>query len=605
MGILDVPRAIVEGFPGFTKPASVSQAKEARKRSPLYQVRNAQTDQGVVEAAKRLFALSVSAREPLGQRWTEQYDWARGNTWPQNRPKWRSRANANYIFVNIFSKTALITDSRPIVKALARRSNDRVLVDQYINPMLRWMWEVNDMDELFTEAIAGSLIFGTYFLKTYWDPSAFGGEGMAMTDGVDPSFIWPDPGGTRVGNVEYIYHAQPMALEAIERLWGSEANRVEPEDVALDYYSARERSSLFAAEKGRIDRKPTIGRVIASIMGPKKEAMEPGADIDRALVVELFLKQNNVRRIEVGDDIIEIHYPKGRHIVFANNVLLADQEHDQDIFPFIRFRDYMWPGEFWGGGEVEQLKDIQREMNIHRARLADHFNYFANGQIVMDKGAVEERLITNRPAVVIQKKRGHEYKREQGVPVSQGSYEYVASMQHDFDSVSGTQEISRGREPVQIRSGKAIEMVQKAAENRTRLTEREAKSSLENWAHQSVSQVAENMKKSRVIRVTGDHGQDPEFRRITPPMMQRKLDYEASIGSQLTKGKNRIDVREALMMFEAGLIDDQAVLEGVDFPEHRAVMERVREIRRKQQLMGPAPGGTPPELGLVQGGTGA
>ena len=53
------------------------------------------------------------------------------------------------------------------------------------------------------------------------------------------------------------------------------------------------------------------------------------------------------------------------------------------------------------------------------------------------------------------------------------------------------------------------------------------------------------------------------------------------------------------------LFSPQAVVEGVDFPEHRAVMERVREIRRKQQLMGPAPGGTPPELGLVQGGTGA
>lgn len=595
---LGLPQGVVESVSKIMG-GSATQVRRMRASSPLWQLQRAQSDEQVLVSSQRLFEIAARARRPISDRWPEWYDWARGNHWPAGRPRWKSKAVANYIFSSLFSKTALLTDSRPIVKALPRRERDRNITEGYINPMLEWGWEYGSMDSKFMETMAGMLLFGTFFWHVYWDPTLDDGEGMAATEMLDPAYVYPDGGSIDIPGCEFLCIGKPMSLERLARLY-PDGDKVEPEEIAPRYFTARDQAGIFAGPHQPIARKGRIGlaKLIGRSGGRETSEAEPDIDIHRALAVEVILKRNEPREVELQDGrTVELQYPRGRHIVFANGRLLEDTEWDLPFFNVVRFRDYMWPLEFWGGGEVEQQRDIQFEMNMQRALISDHFKHFSNGQIIMDKGAVELGLLTNRPGAVIQKKRGYEYKREGGVPLPAGMIQYLSQQQFDFENISGNTDANQGRVPDRISSGKAIEMVAEAAQNRTRLTEREAKESLEDWADMWIGVCAERMDRARTIRII-DPDNQPVFRKITPKMLRRKMDFEAAVGSQILKGRQRLSVTDAAVLFQLGAIDEEALLQVTDFPEARSVHQRV--MRRKE--MERAFLAANPQLQVVEGG---
>jgi hypothetical protein len=566
----------------------------ARRPSPLAQLRGAQSDQAVVKHALDLFRIAFNARQQLSTEWTRQYDWARGQQWEdQRRPSWRSRAKSNYLFANLFSKTALVTDSRPLVRAIPRQPADLPVVTSVINPTLAYLWDRNAMDTGFMETMAGALTIGTWFMKPYWDPSATNGLGEVQTDWVPAWFVWPDPGAVRVngpGSGEFMFHAEPRSLEEINRLFPHSANRVEPEDIPYDFFSAP--NTGRTADPRIVDRKTLVG-VIANAFGgflPRKQPAEGYQDIDRALCFELWVKDDTVEEREVEDEsgkrkIVQARYPHGRHIVFANGVLLSDGDAPTDSgkFPFVKVKDYLWPGAYWGGGEMEQTIDIQLELNMQRARISDHMNYFTNGQWIIDKGAtVEGSHLSNRPGQIVWKKPGTEARRETGLPLPAGMIDYLRVLQADMENIGGNTDVNQGRVPDRISSGLAIQEVKEAAQNRIRLTERLAKESLEELAEFWIEIAATYYEVPRRVRIENEFG-EPSFVFVRPSQLKRGYDYEATVGSQLLKGQRSYSVAEALALHDRGAIDFEALLEVIDFPQRKDVMARMRG--KKEQLL--------------------
>lgn len=581
--------------PSFTGPISRSAAdKQALRTSPLRTLKNAQSDEQVIVSANQLFSIAFRARESLSRDWQRHYNWAKGAQWEdEKRPSWRSKAKSNYLFANLFSKTALVTDSRPNLRANPRQPADLPVVQRIVNPTLDYLWDRNRMDANFMEIMAGALTVGTWFAIPYWDPSYDNGLGEVATSVCPPWFVWPDPGASAVngpGSGEFLFHVEPRSLEEIARLWPKYADRVQPDTIPYDFFSAPHIGRF--ADPRIVDRKGVIGVVSQALQGlfPRRDAPEGDLDIDRALVFELWVKDDTVEKREVRTEdgtreVIQAKYPEGRHIVFAGQTLLSDGRSPMDSgkFPLVRFKDYLWPGQFWGGGEMEQTIDIQLELNLQRARISDHMNYFTNGQWVIDKGAdIETGTISNRPGQVIWKRAGMEARRETGLPLPQGMIDYLRILQLDMENVGGFNDVNQGRVPDRISSGLAIQEVKEAAQNRIRLTERLAKESLEELAEHWIEIAATYYEVPRRVRVENLYG-EPTFVRVSAKPLKRGYDYEATVGSQLLKGQKSFTVPEAIALFDRGAIDHEALLEVTDFPQRKDVQTRMRG--KKEHLL--------------------
>lgn len=591
---------------GPEAPSRDRAGERRRTRGPLYELKNTSDPEKMVFHARRLFAIASRARDALTDQWSRYYDWARGYQWDEavRRPSWRSKAQSNYIFANIAAKTSLVTDARPNLRALPRTEKQIELLKE-INAQLGYLWELQGMDAKHMETMAGTLILGTYFQKPYWDPSLKDGLGEVATCLRDPAFIFPDPGAVTVngeGSGEFIFDVQPMSLEQIGRLWPEKAHLVRAETIPYDFFTRRNIRRWYQTP---VDRKPNILRSIPIVGGMfgaganrRTEIDDQGVDIERALVFELCLKDDRVREVEVEDEDedgnkkkkIQAVYPYGRHIVYAGDVLLTDPEEElpemyEGRFPLVRYRDYLWPDEFWGGGEVEQTLEIQREMNYQRARISDHMNYFTNGQWVASKrSGLTVDTITNRPNSVVFVNDIGQIRRETGLPLPSGMTDYLRLLQRDHENISGDPGlVSQGRLPERVVSGKAIDEVQEAQQNRIRLTERLAKESLKELADFWIAISAAHYDETRSARIIGESANDISFLKIGKKALQSKFDYDAAVGSQLLKGQKRLSVSDALALHAKGLIDEVAALEAIDFPQAQAVLARIQG--RKEEIL--------------------
>ena len=559
--------------------------KGERAGDPLQRLKGLDPEDSsrIVRATEELFSILQKAREPFAQMWAEHYDWARGLHWDERRPQWKSHFKANYIFSNIFNKAALVTDSRPEVKALPRRPDQSKLVTGSINPWLSYAWDIMDLDQGFMETMAGALIFGTYFWKPYWDPTLWEGLGDVQTALVEPIYLFPDPGAVNIPDSEVMCHAEPMSLAAIARLFPEYGDKVEPEDVASsgiwNLIGPRRQGPQMPP-----DRKPWYKGlpVISGFLSRQQQQTPDANDIPRAILKEFWIKDDTVVEDEKGK---RFRYPQGRKIHVANGVLLnpdpEEQEspHQNGRFPFIRFRDYLWPREFWGGGEVEQTLELQREMNLQRARISEHFHHFSNGKWIVDAEArVNTDTLSNNPAQVIVKRKGGEVRRESGLALPSSMIDFLAFCQRDMENIGGNTDVNQGRVPDRISSGLAIQEVKEAAQARVRLTERLAKESIEDWAEMAMAIAGDNYESKRMVRVTGPDGQ-PSFVSIGSKQLQMRLDFEAAVGSQILRGRQKLSVNDAVALSNIGYLDQQAVLEAIDFPEFKSVMARMRTTK--------------------------
>lgn len=580
---------VIEGV-GPVQTVGGDRRKGERADDPLQRIKGSDPSDSnrIVLASEQLFTILQRAREPFAQQWSEHYDWARGLHWDERRPQWKSHFKANYIFSNIFNKAALVTDSRPEIKALPRRQDQAAMVSRSINPWLSYDWDISDLDAGFMETMIGALIYGTFFWKPYWDPTMWEGLGDVQTALVEPVHLFPDPGATSMRDAEVVCHAEPLSLASICRMWPDQGQKVDPEDVASsgiwNLIGPRRQGPQMPP-----DRKPWYKGlpVISGFLSRNQQQTPDANDLPRAIVKEFWLKDDTTVEDENG---VRFRYPEGRQIIVANGVLLNPGEDEQKSpyqnarHPFIEFHDYLWPREFWGGSEVEQTLELQREMNLQRARISEHFHHFSNGKWIVDAEArVNTETLSNNPAQVIVKRKGAECRRESGLALPSSMIDFLAFCQRDMENIGGNTDINQGRVPDRISSGLAIQEVKEAAQARVRLTERLAKESLEDWAEFAVALAGQHYESRRMIRITGPDGK-PDFVSIGNKQLQMKLDFEAAVGSQILRGRQKLSVNDAIALANLGYLDQQAVLEAIDFPEYKSVMARMNTT--KDQILG-------------------
>lgn len=575
---------------------------------------------------ERLFKKAKAHRSRYDKNWAKYYRLFRGKQWDSPRPSFRHAEIVNHIFKSIQSTVPIQMDARPRFEFLPEEPADFELAE-ILNQAAEADWTKNNWSLQLLEVLYDANFYGAGLSSLLHDPQANYRAGKLCFESVDPMYFYPDPDAKDVNkNCGYAIYAEPMDVSKIKRKYPKHAQFIKPD--------LRDLSSFKDMDQER--RQSPNDNFATYTTG----ADESAADKDKALLITCWLAPEFLaddyeesQDPKTGEFVQKARWPNGRKIVICSKVVLEDDANPNDDaeIPYQRLLNYVLPREFWGISEVEQLEGPQKTFNKLLNFALDVLTLMGNPIWIVDTSAdIDTDNLVNKPGLVVEKAPGSEVRREEGVTLQPYVLQLAEKMVEWFDSVSGSQDVSRGVQPTGITAASAITSLQEAAQTRLRQKSRNADYYLQDVGRQWLSRTFQYRTAPEMYRLTGKDGMEQYFRMHTekyekteeqqvldpatgqPTVIQvptgeigqrmtvqpyqpdgtmniaeqkvyeirGKFDVRVSTGSSLPFAKAEKEAK-LLNLFDRGIIDATEVLKGTDYPNWEAVLQRV-EMAKQQ-----------------------
>jgi len=494
--------------------------------------------------------------------------------WPGDRASYRSDIVPNLSFSNIETIKPILTDNRPNFMVMGRGGDagDRVKA-KIGNAILRYLWDVTNMDLKLPEGLTSGLALGTAFWMIYFDRSLNGGLGELNIAPIHPKFNHPDPAATSMEDSRYNIVESMVPLSILRETYGAAAAEVKS-DVSLDdLYSRMDSSQLQEATAQGLP-SYAVGTTppTSSVPYGRTNMGDGGGDLVRLL-------RCWVRPGGALDNAKGPRSPGGRLIHVANHVTLRDVPNPFSWCPVVRFVDHVLPSCFWGMGEIQETITIQKALNMQIARLADHSALCSNPRMLCDASIYEDvkDKLTNKPGQIlpIENPDGRPLDSliHWQVPPSIPLYtmRLIEIYQRLFEIVSGIHDVTQGRAPAGIEAGIAIEALQVETKRRIGLKVRNMEASLKQLGKLLLSGVETFWSTERLIQVS-----DAEEPMSVTKDMFKDFEYDVKVeaGSSLPVDKAAV-VMEAENLVKLGVYDEEQLLEIKDPPNKEELKKRM------------------------------
>lgn len=336
-------------------------------------------------------------------------------------------------------------------------------------------------------------------------------------------------------------------------------------------------------------------------------------------------------------------YPNGRRIVCTDAQLLEDKPHEYSCgLNYVANPCYSLPDRIVGLDFIKDLKPLQEEISYLYKRVANIIKLISNGRIVLNGASgINKDKITNKDGEILEVKGAQDvrnavnfvYPPTSGIGVF---LELANKLEFLMNTISGIQDVMQGRGQItsNIPSGKSIEEMQQAAQNRLREMIRNYKSGIsmlgEKYAqlvHQTgdVPQIvklsgveAEKVKaimerernemiedikaaggrtpedyeigadayeEDRGIKLRGESGSD-RYVQYTGDRLGDPLEFRIKVKAGTDLPKSKLDIAaEARLLFASGKIDLGTYLKLTDFPMREEILEKSPEWQAFQQFV--------------------
>lgn len=600
--------------------------EHAPKNAPDKGVHYAPSDeeQRAIQLVERLFAKAKRHRAMYDRSWPKYYRMFRGKQWDSPRPSFRHSEIVNHIFKTIQSTVPIQMDTRPRFEFLPQEPADYELAE-ILNEAAEADWTKNNWGLQFLETLYDANFYGAGLSSMLHDPEGNYKAGKICYESCDPIYFYPDPDAIDVNKkCGFVIYAEPMDVKKIKRKYPKYAPFIKPDLMDLS-------SSMKDLAQER--RQMPNDNFAVNTGGPNDLA-----DKDRALLITAWIAPEylvddyeETQDEETGEFVQKAKWPKGRKIVICSKVLLEDGENPNDDaeIPYQRLLNYVLPREFWGISEVEQLEGPQKTFNKLLNFALDVMTLMGNPIWIVDTNAdIDTDNPINKPGVVLEPAPGSRVERVEGVQLQPYVLQLTDKMADWFDSVSGSQEVSRGVQPTGITAASAITSLQEAAQTRLRLKSRLVDYYLQDVGRQWLSRTFQYRTAPEMFRLTGKDGVQKYFRmhveaydktaEQVDPMtgeavqvptgeqgrrvvvqpyqpngmmdladqrvyeMRGDFDVKVTTGSSLPFAKAEKE-QKLLNLFDRGIIDEEEVLKGSDYPNFEAVLQRVA-AKKEQQM---------------------
>jgi hypothetical protein len=542
----------------------------------------------VVSRMMDLFYKARDERRPLVHQWNKNYRLLRNNYWTRNRPDWMPRPEIPEIFPLVASFVGWMTDQRPQWRFTPWASMHSPYYDQMdklgddLATVMLSRWDDDDFETDVERCIWDSQIYGTGIVKIGWDATVHYGLGDMVMRRVDPYTFYPDPQSTSMRDSNYFIEARTYTLQELDRRWPG---------AALAFPAGMEEGDLDSAPS---QLKPREEMPMANL-GPISPATVPRY----SLYGQSRLDNRNV--IDEGVTVFECwireHYfdeskliDGWRVIIIAGNRVLMNEsaedlwEHGQH--PYERFLPYDL-GEFWGLSLVELLCSPQESLNRLLASLQHNIELVGNP--IFKEGTrsgLQRTAITNRPGQRITVNDNSQAEWLEPPHLHEMIPELIQYFLKRMEVISGLSAVTRGGEAKGRTAEGVVDSMQEAAFVRVRMALRNLERFLKRSGQKAASLVVENYNEPRIVAHLGDDGQAtaktllanhfyvPGLDGVQMPL---KFRLRVDVGSQSETSKQSREAK-AQQLYAMGAIDRMALLEAVDWPNRKAIMQRITSL---------------------------
>lgn len=594
-------------------------------------------EQKVVKLVERLFTEGKKAKEPYDTKWATNYKFFKGKQWPDRRPSYRHSEVLNYVFSEVQTVLVLLTDNRPNIETYPEDPTD-LEFSNILTQIIKSKWDANNWSAIVAESGLDSAIYGTAIGHVPWKPELLDGLGDFVWETTDIFHFFPDPSAKNKVNDEYcgwVVLAEPQSVAKVKAKY--------PEKAELISADLNDISSAYTDKESSDEvryKSPTDNRVAI-----ESDRSIRSAKPDEVLVLCAYMHSDEIVEEEIkGQPDPETglptstfqtkkKWPNGRKIVVANGVLLEDgpNPYTDGRFPFARLVDHAMPREFWGVGEVEQLKSPQMIVNKLISYVLDVLTIMGNPIWVVDNDSgIDTDNLTNQPGLVVEKNKGTEARREAGTqlqPYVMQVLEYMS--ERALGKLGSTADVSKGAAPSSNASGYAIAQLQESAMTKIRGKSRNLEVYLKEIGSLMVDRILQFYTIPRVVRITNNENADQYFKfgitevqdesgetskiatvqeymqdpvdgqwALSPPKqypIKSKLDIRFNVGSSLpfAKVENRALAEK---LYDKGIIDEEEFLTQLEYPNKEKIIERFKqkmEMQAQMQQQMPPQGGAP------------
>lgn len=589
----------------------------------------------IIQIAKRLYEQAKRARKEREAKWSQYWKMYDGDQWPVKRASTKASPNCNIIRSTISTIAPILTDTSPSFGIVAHDPADFKFAELMSNVIKIW-WDRRTMNHTLVECLMDSLVTDVGIMKVTWCDDLNDGLGDVDITVVDPKRIYVSD-----TTIDFDKNC-PFVIHEFFKRRG---------DLCMEFPDKRDEIMKAGASQSPNDdstdadtRVRVVSPVNKDIPGPDNADDSSYGHSDELKIWELWLEDDEVIEAEElnvngpeakSKKVLKKKYPHGRTVTMLPDckVVLQDvpNPYRDGEKPFVRIVDKIRPRSFYGDGEVGQLSETQRMINKAFATIIDWANLMSNPTWVVDSNSgVDPEMITSAVGQVIVKKPDTEVRREPAPPIPPQMFELYHTLMSLADVQSGVHEVTQGRKPTGITAAQAIETLQEAAQTRIRLTERNMLASLIRLGRLIISRMLQYYTEPRVIRLTGRDdmkGIWPKYIKFYVEQEETKdgewnykpvsqeITYDEATDSyvegqtvegQATIGDFELDVtsgtslpfikqqrsEQAMRLYDQKAIDQQALLDVLDFPEKDQIIQRMQQAAAAEQAppAGPQPG---------------
>lgn len=571
----------------------------------------------------QLFKKYAKHRRKYDKDWIDNYKMYRGQQWLKKRPSYKSREVINLIYQTIQSQTSVMMDVRPTLGFTPREPGDLELAE--IISML-WLadWDRHNWSDELLAQVYDAHFYSVGISSVAYDPELR----HIVYQSEDILDFYPDPDASDVNKkAEGFIKAKPEDVAKLKKRYAGHkyAQFIKPDLESMDY-EKRSMETLHRAKNTDLD---------LPVESTTSAYSVEDEDKNKALVITAYLKPSDVEVVEREDlespeekiYITKKKYPRGRKVVKINGYIFEDQplEDDHLEFPYQRLVNSILPREFYGVSEVDNTKGPQMVFNRLVNFAIDVLTLMGNPIWLNPLEAnVNSRKLNNSPGLVVEFAGQNPPQRVEGVGLQPAVFQLIDRMEKWFNDEAGTQDVTRGVNPTGVTANAAIENLLEQAQKRIKQKMRNMDSCLKCVGKHWLSNVFQYYTAPEIFRLTNKEGTNQYFkfhvedrptgevdelgqakskkvaivRNYTGPVpdneqkeFEIRADFDIVINTISGLPFSEAEKETKLLnYFNAGIIDQQEVLEKSDYPNWQAIIQRMQQQAAAQAEAAPPQG---------------
>ncbi|MEW6203332.1 MAG: hypothetical protein AB1546_15240 [bacterium] len=470
-------------------------------------------------------------------------------------------------------------------------SNNIDTLAQTINKVFDNWWEENRTDEENYKIVKEARTAGTAVAKIRWDADAKNGQGEVAFERIPVEDFYPDPDADDIENCRYCFQTKIITMQELKERYGEKAKDIEPDAEYSILHNDRKTDDVDDGLKYRIEKVRLTECYFKSAAELEDRSDHPSPP-------------NPQSAFRTPHSAIRTPHPQnGRLIVFAGSRILRDEPNPYPWFPFVKFTANPIPGSFWGKPDVRDLAPVQEIADMVMQQILANMKIVGNAKVIYEEGSlVDPDALSNLVGEMVRVTNLGGVRFIPAQPAAADGYAIYDRMLILADEISGIHDVSEGRRPVNVISGKAVINLQEGTNRKFRPSARFFEGFLKKAAEKILYLMLQHYKKGRIYRFGNE-------RRLTGrlpiDLKDLNITFDITVGSNTSlpaDKESRANLAVTLLQTRAedGLpvVDRRYVLEQLELPGHEEVLKR---LEAGNMPAGNIPGGAEPPADVGAG----